>query len=88
MPERSISVNNETWTVASSGRITQYAKDEFGLRFTRVAPEPRVERMVRYSPQGVKNRESALAELSDAELVSLLNVSQPSWTAPETGYRR
>lgn len=88
MPERRLVVNNETWSVSSSGRITQYAKDEFGLCFTRVAPEPRVERLVRYSPQGVKHRESALAELSDAELVSLLKVSQPSWTAPETGYRR
>ena len=88
MPERTITVSNETWTVASSGRITQYGKDEFGLRFTRVAPEPRLERLVRYSPQGAKNRESALSELTDAELTSLFKVSQPSWTAPEMGYRR
>ena len=88
MPERRVVINKETWTVSSSGRITQYAKDEFGLRFTRTSPEPRVERIVRYSPQGVKNREAALAELSDADLAGLLKVSQPSWTAPEMGYRR
>ena len=88
MPERSIEVGGERWTVAQSGRLTQYGKDEFGLRFTRVAPAPRVERIVRYSPQGSKNRESALAQLSDRDLEGLLKVSQPSWTAPELGYSR
>lgn len=74
--------------VSSTGRITQYDKDEFGLRFTRVAPPPREERVVRYSPQLSKGRESALALLSDSELAALLKVSQPSWTAPDSGYRR
>ena len=85
---RDVMVNNETWRVASSGRITQYGKDEFGLRFTRISPEPRIERLVRYSPQLSKNRESALAQLSDAELAGLLKVSQPSWTTPDLGYLR
>lgn len=88
MPERSFEVQGERWTAAATGRITQYGKDEFGIRFTRVAPGPREERVVRYSPQRSKNRESALAELSDSTLAQLLKVSQPSWTTPELGYQR
>jgi hypothetical protein len=88
MPERSIEVDGERWAVSSTGRVTQYSKDEFGLRFTRLLPEPKVERMVRYSPRMSKNRESALAQLSDAELAGLLRVSQPTWTTPESGYLR
>jgi hypothetical protein len=88
MPERSIEVDGERWAVSSTGRVTQYSKDEFGLRFTRLLPEPRVERTVRYSPMLSKNRETALAQLSDAELAALLRVSQPTWTTPDTGYLR
>jgi hypothetical protein len=44
--------------------------------------------VVRYSPQYSKSRESALAQLSDTDLATLLKVSQPSWTTPELGYRR
>jgi hypothetical protein len=44
--------------------------------------------MARYSPLGAKSRELSLAELSDAQLRDLLAHSQPSWTAPEMGYRR
>lgn len=88
MAGRIVEVNGERWTVSSTGRITQYGKDEFALRFTRVSPEPRVERVVRYSPQLAKNRESALALLTDMDLAGLLRVSQPSWTAPDLGYRR
>jgi hypothetical protein len=73
--------------VSSTGRITQYGKDEFGLRFTRLTPAPREERVVRYSPQLAKSRESALAQLNDAELAELLKVSQPAWTTPDSGYR-
>jgi hypothetical protein len=86
MSGRMFESNGERWTVSSTGRITQYDKDEFGLRFTRVDPAPREERVVRYSPQLSKGRESALAELSDAELAALLKVSQPSWTASDAGY--
>lgn len=88
MAGRMIEVNGERWAVSPSGRITQYGKDEFSLLFRRLAPEPPVERVVRYSPQLSKNRESALAELSDADLAGLLKVSQPSWTTPDTGYLR
>lgn len=87
MSGRTIEVNGERWKVSATGRITQYGKDEFGLRFARLQPAPREERVVRYSPQLSKNRESAFAELSDADLAGLLRVSQPSWTTPETGYK-
>ena len=87
MSGRTFESGGERWMVSSTGRITQYGKDEFGLRFTRVAPAPREERVVRYSPQLSKGRESALAQLNDAELAALLKVSQPSWTTPDSGYR-
>lgn len=74
--------------VSPTGRITQYGKDEFGLQFTRLTPLPRLDRVVRYSPQLAKGREAALAQLSDAALAALLKVSQPSWTTPDLGYRR
>lgn len=86
MSGRMIETDGQQWRVSSTGRITQYAKDEFGLRFTRVHPAPPEERVVRYSPRLSKNRESALAQLSDADLVSLLRVSQPAWTTPDLGY--
>lgn len=88
MPGRTLDINGARWTVSSTGRITQYAKDEFALLFTRISPEPREHRVVRYSPQGSKNRESALAQLSDPALLDLFKVSQPSWTTPDLEYRR
>lgn len=87
MSGRTFEVNGERWSVSPTGRITQYGKDEFALRFTRLAPFPREERVVRYSPQLSKGRESALAQLDDGALAALLKVSQPSWTTPELGYR-
>jgi len=88
MPRRIIDVDGEQWQVAVSGRTTQYTKDEFGLVFTRGTGPQRENRLTRYSPLGAKSRELSLAQLSDAELRDLLAHSQPSWTAPETGYRR
>ncbi len=88
MPRRIIEVDGEQWEVAVSGRTTQYTKDEFGLVFSRGIGARREQRLTRYSPQGVKTRERSLAQLSDAELRALLSRSQPSWTAPELGYRR
>ncbi len=85
---RSIEVNGERWAVSPAGRITQYDKDEFALRFSRRPPAMAEERIARYSPLSAKNRETSLAELSDAELIALFRVSQPSWTSPELGYRR
>jgi hypothetical protein len=87
MPRRTLLVDGERWNVSASGRITQYDKDEFGLRFTRLQPLPKEDRVVRYSPRLAKNRETSLAELSDVELLNLFRVSQPSWTASELGYR-
>ncbi len=88
MPARTIEVNGERWSVAPAGRVTQYAKDEFALRFTCRTPGQRCERLVRYSPLGSKSRESSLAELSEAELLQLFAMSQPAWTTPELGYGR
>jgi hypothetical protein len=88
MPRRIIDVDGEQWEVAVSGRLTQYVKDEFGLIFTRGTGPNREQRVVRYSPLGAKSRELSLGQLSDAELRELLIHSQPSWTAPESGYRR
>lgn len=88
MPRRVIEVDGEQWTVSASGRITQYVKDEFGLVFTRGVGPDREQRVTRYSPLGPQSRELSLSLLSDMELRDLLAHSQPSWTAPEMGYRR
>ena len=88
MPRRIIEVDGDQWEVAVSGRVTQYVKDEFGLVFTRGVGPDREQRVVRYSPLGAKAREVSLGQLTDAELRELLAHSQPSWTAPELGYRR
>ena len=88
MPRRIIEVDGESWGVAVSGRTTQYTKDEFGLVFTRGTGPDRERRVSRYAPLGPKSRELSLAQLSDDELRTLLARSQPSWTAPELGYRR
>jgi hypothetical protein len=88
MPRRIIEVNGESWEVAVSGRSTQYTKDEFGLVFSRGTGAGREQRVARYTPLGAKSRELSLSQLSDQELRELLSHSQPSWTAPEMGYRR
>lgn len=88
MPRRIIEVDGEKWEVTPSGRVTQYVRDEFGLIFSRGSGPDRERRVVRYSPLGARNREVSLNELSDRQLAQLLARSQPSWTAPETGYRR
>jgi hypothetical protein len=88
MPRRIIEVGGVPWEVAASGRTTQYTKDEFGVVFTRGTGPDREQRVARYSPLDTKSRELSLAQLSDAELRDLLAHSQPSWTAPEMGYRR
>ncbi len=88
MPRRFITVRGEQWEVGSSGSRTQSTKDEFGLRFKRIAGGTPEERFARYTPLGSKVREVSLAALTDAELIQLLSHSQPAWTAPETGYHR
>ncbi|HEY9382486.1 MAG TPA: hypothetical protein VIP80_03130 [Gemmatimonadales bacterium] len=88
MPRRVLEVNGERWTVSAAGRITQYDKDEFALRFSRLPAGSGPDRIARYSPLLAKNRETSLAQLTEAELLALFRVSQPSWTSPELGYRR
>lgn len=88
MAGRIVDIDGIRWAVAPTGRITQYAKDEFTLQFTRVDSTPREIRVARYSPMQAKDRESSLTELGDPALVALFRVSQPSWTTPELGYRR
>lgn len=88
MPRRIIEGDGQQWEVAVSGRTTQYVKDEFGVIFTRGVGPDREQRVARYSPVGPKSRELSLSQLTDAELSELLAHSQPSWTAPEMGYRR
>jgi hypothetical protein len=83
---RKFTADGAEWIVMPSGRNTQYVRDEFGLRFTRMTGE-RVERLVRYSPRSSRSREQSLATLTDAELRELLGTSQPAFTAPETGSR-
>jgi len=88
MPRRTIEIEGERWDVSPSGRVTQYARDEFGLVFTKGTGPDRIQRVVRYAPLASRIPEQSLAELSDAQLRDLFQRSQPSWTAPETRYRR
>ncbi|MGH7657478.1 MAG: hypothetical protein ACREL6_04525 [Gemmatimonadales bacterium] len=87
MPRRTIKSRDRTWTVSLSGETTIYDRDEVGLVFTSGEGDARERRVTRFSPMGARSPELALNELSDGELRSLLETSQPAWTAPETGYR-
>jgi hypothetical protein len=86
MPTRSITADGRTWSVLPSGRVTQYDRDEFALLFASGTGENREVRVTRYSPQGTRSREQALAELSDADLTRLFLQSQSSEMSPEAGY--
>lgn len=86
MPARSITLQDRTWRVYPSGRITQYDHDEFGLMFVHGTGDAREVRVTRYSPKGARSREQSFAELSDAELAWFFEHSQPSMTSPEAGY--
>lgn len=88
MPARMLEVDGTAWSVAASGRRTQYNRDEYTLVFTRGSGPEREERSMRYSPLGSKNHEFALSLLTDAMLLDLLRRSQPSWTTPDREYRR
>ena len=87
MPDRSLVINGASWRVRPSGRITSLDRDEFGLMFVRGTGDAREVRISRYSPQQVRSREVAFAQLSDDELRELFTWSQPSNTSPEAGYR-
>jgi hypothetical protein len=88
MPARSFSAAGRTWQVFPSGRVTQYEHDEFALLFVSEAGGKREVRVTRYSPLGVRSRERSFADLSEAELTRLLELSQPGDTSPEAGYIR
>lgn len=88
MPAREIEIDGNAWSVFPSGYVTSYMQDEFGLFFARGTGENREVRTTRYSPVGTRSREQSFAELSDEDLRSLYNQSQPSFTSPEAGYRR
>lgn len=88
MPTRTIDVQGTTWKVSPSGYVTQYVRDEFTMLFTKGTGPDREVRVAKYSPLGARRRELSLAELTEAELVTLFARSQPSWTSPDTGYRR
>lgn len=88
MPTRTIDVNGTTWKVTPTGHVTQFVRDEFTMLFTKGTGPDRVERVAKYAPLGARSRELSLAELTDAQLQELFARSQPSWTSPETGYRR
>lgn len=88
MSRRILDIDGARWEVSPSGRVTQYTRDEFGLLFANGTGTDREERVVRYSPLGSRSPEASLNELSDFQLTELFRRSQPSWTAPETGYRR
>jgi hypothetical protein len=88
MPPRTVQVDGQQWNASPSGYITQYTQDEYAVLFSRGVGKDRVVRVTRYSPQGTRSREQAFAELSDAQLKSLFQQSQPSFTSPEAGYER
>lgn len=86
MPSRTISLDGRAWRVMPSGRVTQYDRDEFALLFVSGSGDDREVRVTRYSPQGTRSRESALSEMSDADLARLFAQSQTSEMSPEAGY--
>jgi len=86
MPTRSITLDGRRWQIMPSGRVTQYDRDEFALLFISGTGVDREVRVTRYSPVATRSREQSLLELSDAELASLFEQSQPSDTSPEAGY--
>ena len=88
MPIRTITVAGRTWRVMPSGFTTSYVDDEHGLLFITGEGDAREVRVSRYSPNGDAAGDKALADLHDDFLAKLLAESQPSATAPETGYRK
>jgi hypothetical protein len=87
MIERRITIDGNAWTASLAGRFTVYERDEFPVVFERSLPGGGRERRVsRFSPQGARSRNAALAELTETELVTLFRQSQPDWTSPELGY--
>lgn len=88
MARRTLEADGERWEVSSSGRVTVYDRDEFGLVFEKGTGPDRVRRVVRYSPLGPRRRDASLSALPDARLIELFRQSQPAWTSPDTDYAR
>lgn len=88
MPIRTIVAGGLTWRVFPSGRVTQSDRDEFALMFISGTGADRVVRVTRYSPQGARSREQSFAQLTEADLQRLWQMSQPSFTSPEADYAR
>jgi hypothetical protein len=86
MARRAIVVDDQTWEVYPSGRVTTYPRDEFGLMFLQGTGPERRRRFTRYAPLGSRSPDAALAELSERQLVELFRASQPAWTSPESAY--
>jgi len=85
--ERTVTIDGDTWTASMSGRVTVYDRDEFSVVFARTDQHgKKQQRVSRFSPLGTRSRSAALAELSEAELRTLFEQSQPEWTSPELGY--
>ena len=89
MTDRALTVDGQTWTASLVGRVPMYDRDEFSVVFSRKDEHgKRIRRVSRFSPVGTRSRGAALRELSDAELLTLFQQSQPDWTSPELGYAR
>ena len=86
MARRAIVVDGEPWEVYSSGRVTAYGKDEFGLVFQQGTGPARKRRFTRYAPVGSRSVDASLAALPERRLLDLFHESQPAWTAPEASY--
>lgn len=86
MPTRTLDIAGKRWRVFPSGRVTQYDRDEFAVLFVSEAAGRREVRVTRYSPHGARSREHSLAEMSEADLARLFDLSQPGETSPEADY--
>ncbi|HJQ21184.1 MAG TPA: hypothetical protein VJ867_12615 [Gemmatimonadaceae bacterium] len=86
MPARTVNIRGRSWRVFPSGKVTQYDRDEFALLFVTEKDGKREVRVTRYSPVGARSRERAFAEMSEADLSRLFDLSQPGDTSPEADY--
>ena len=83
---RTMVIDGAGWEVYPSGRVTVYARDQFGLIFERGTGPQRLRRVTHYSPRGARAPERSFTELSERDLIELFRQSQPAWTAPEVDY--
>lgn len=83
-----IEIEGERWYVYTSGRITAYPRDEFGLVFEKGTGPNLVRRVTRFRPLGASKWDAALVGLSEAQLVEYYRHSQADRTSPETRYGR